>query len=294
MAEELPPAAATGLIAPGVLARVPGCEHGRPPKRIAVLAGGKVNRTFRVDTGEGSFVLRLNEAAGTALGANHEREARLQQAAGLAGVAPELLYVDDAQRFMIARYVSGRTWGAAQYARKKSLQSLGAQLQVLHSVAPPAVAAFDLRGLLLVHCAYLSAALPAEREFFDSLRTRAERALALCTQEACAPAIIHGDLYQANIIEGERLYLIDWEYAAVTDPIFDLACVLAYYPSAERYAPELLAAAGLADRPRALLKQACWVYVCLSFLWYRRRRLNGAVPAGDIAAEDMLLERLQS
>jgi aminoglycoside phosphotransferase (APT) family kinase protein len=293
MVQELPPAAANGLISPEVLARVPGCEHGQPPKRIAALPGGKVNTTFRVDTSAGYFVVRLNDAAGVPLGANHEREAHLHRAAGVAGVAPELLYVDDAQRFMIARYVSGRTWEAADFARRERLQALGTQLAALHAISPPSVAPFDLGVIVRAHCTHLSAALPAEREFLGRLRSQAERALALCAHEARAATIIHGDLYHANIIEGERLYLIDWEYSAVADPIFDLACALAYYPAAEPYAPELLAAAGLADRPLALLKQACGVYVFLSFLWYRRRRLNGAVAAEDIAAEGLLLERLQ-
>jgi hypothetical protein len=72
-----------------------------------------------------------------------------------------------------------------------------------------------------------------------------------------------------------------------------LACVLAYYPQAEPYAQELLDATGLAAQVSiAELLSARFVFVLVSFLWYRRRRLLGEVAAADRAAEHALLERL--
>jgi thiamine kinase-like enzyme len=280
------------VIAPRVLACIPGCETGRAPQRIAALSGGKLNKSFRVDTSAGSFVLRLNNVAGALLGANHRREAQLQRAAGSAGVAPELVYVDDAERFMIARYIDGCTWKAADYARPQSLRRLGSLLRTLHAITPPVVAPFDLGAILRDHSAHLIAALPAERNALESLLLQAESALALCRGCAREATIVHNDLYHANIIQGERLYLIDWEYAAVADPVFDIACVLAYYPAAEPYAQDLLEAADLADVPLPVLARARFVFMFLSFLWYRRRRLNGAVAAEDLAAERVLLQRL--
>jgi thiamine kinase len=280
------------VIAPSVLARIPGCETGRTPERIAALPGGKLNKSFRVDTRAGSFVLRLNDDVGALLGANHRREARLHRAAGIAGIAPELVYVDDAERFMIMRYIEGATWKAADYARPHNLRRLGALLRTLHGITPPAVAPFDLGAILRDHSAHLIAALPAERRMLEGLLMRAENALAPCMGSGRKETIVHNDLYHANIVEGERAYLIDWEYAAVTDPIFDVACVLAYYPAAEPYAQDLLEAAGLADVSPPELARARFVFIFLSFLWYQRRRLTGAVAAEDLEAERMLLQRL--
>jgi len=207
-------------------------------------------------------------------------------------VAPELVYADDAARFMIGRYVEGSTWEAADFAHPQRLRRLGLLLRTLHAITPPAVAPFDLGATLRAHSAHLFAALPAERKVLESLLLRAESALALCADFPREATIVHNDLYHANIVEGERVYLIDWEYAAVADPIFDVACVLAYYPAAEPYTQELLEAANLADVPRALLARARFVFMFLSFLWYRRRRLNGAVAAEDLEAERMLRQRL--
>ncbi len=43
------------------------------------------------------------------------------------------------------------------------------------------------------------------------------------------------DLYSRNVLDdGSRLYLIDWEYAAMADPLFDLATS----PSADFFSDE--------------------------------------------------------
>lgn len=294
MAEDISSASSARLIRACILAHVPGCEAGRRPDAIALLPGGTVNTSFRIDTRAGQFVLRLNAAAGGFLGANHEREAQLQRAAAAAGVAPQLLYADSAHGFLITKFIDGRTWDAADFARPERLRSLGARLRALHGIAAPMIVPFDLGAILRAHCAHLAAAAPAERTLFASLLQQSEATLALCTSGRRKATIVHNDLHHSNLIEAERLYFIDWEYAAVADPIFDLACVLAYYPHAQPHAQALLDAAGLAeDASEATLAAASSLFVLLSFLWYRLRRLTRAVSAADLAAEDALLRRLE-
>jgi aminoglycoside phosphotransferase (APT) family kinase protein len=293
MAQELSSAGAPGVIPPGALAHVPGCEAGIRPHAIATLPGGSVNKSFRLDTSAGCFVLRLNDAAGAALGAHHAREVQLHGAAARCGIAPELIYADLGERFMVMRYVPGAVWGARDLGHPQRLAELGATLRTLHAITPPSVAAFDLAAILQAHAAKLIEALPAERGLLQSLIYRADAVLAHCASAGRAATIVHNDLSHLNLIQAERLYLIDWEYAAVADPIFDLACVLAYYPQAEPYAQELLDATGLAAQVSiAELLSARFVFVLVSFLWYRRRRLLGEVAAADRAAEHALLERL--
>lgn len=293
MAQDLPPAGGAGVIPARVLARIPGCEAQEPADAIAALPGGSINKSYRVDTRAGSFVLRLNNAAGAVLGANHEREVRLHAAAARARLAPELIYADLDERFMVMRYVAGTAWQESDFASLQRLRHLGATLRTLHAVDPPAVAAFDLAAVLRGHTQSLIAALPAERALLEGFMAAADTALALCASAGRKPTIVHNDLYHLNLIEAERIYLIDWEYAAVADPIFDLACVLAYYPQAEPHAQEFLDAAGLAaEASTAELSQARYLFVLLSFLWYRRRRLTSEVSAAERAAERALLQRL--
>jgi aminoglycoside phosphotransferase (APT) family kinase protein len=293
MAQDLSSAGASGVIPPAALAHVPGCEAGIRPHAIAALPGGSVNKSFRIDTRAGSFVLRVNDAVGAVLGANHAREVQLHGAAARGGVAPELIYADLGERFMVMRYVAGAAWRDADFALPERLAKLGATLQILHAIAPPSVAVFDLAAILRGHSANLIEALPAERALLEGHLGRADAVLARCASAGRVATIVHNDLSHLNLIQAERLYLIDWEYAAVADPIFDLACVLAYYPQAEPHAQELLDATGLAAQvSMAELLSARFVFVLLSFLWYRRRRLLGEVASAERATERALLERL--
>jgi len=293
VAQDIPSASSARLIPAAALAHVPGCEAGTPPDAIALLHGGTVNASFRVDTRAGQFVLRLEAAESGLLGAHHEREAQLQRAAAQAGIAPPLIYADAAHGFMITKFIEGRAWHAADFTRPEALRCLGGRLRVLHGIAPPTVAPFDLGVILRGHCAHLAAAAPAERALVASLLQQSEARLALCASGMRKATIVHNDLHHSNLIEADRLYFIDWEYAAVADPIFDLACVLAYYPHAQPHVQDLLDAAGLAEQASlAELAAATSLFVLLSFLWYRLRRLTRAVAAADLAAENALLRRL--
>jgi len=296
MAQDIPTASSARLIPAAALARVPGCEAGRRPDAIAVLHGGTVNSSFRVDTRAGRFVLRLNAAEGGFLGANHEREAQLQRAAAQSGLAPPLIYADSAQGFIITKYIDGRAWEASDLARPEALRWLGARLRALHDIVAPVVAPFDLGALLRGYCARLTEAAPAERALFASLLQQSEATLAVCAGGGRSATIVHNDLHHSNLIEADRLYLIDWEYAAVADPLFDLACVLAYYPDAEPHAQVLLDAAGLAEAASTgALVAASSLFVLLSFLWYRLRRLTSEAGAPvDLSVEDALLRRLNA
>jgi thiamine kinase-like enzyme len=42
-------------------------------------------------------------------------------------------------------------------------------------------------------------------------------------------ALCHNDLVCRNIVDGERLVLIDWEYTGTGDPYFDLAVVVQHH-----------------------------------------------------------------
>ena len=68
------------------------------------------------------------------------------------------------------------------------------------------------------------------------------------------------------------MWLLDWEYAQRADPLYDVACALAYYPQAHPQAAMLLAAAGLTGAGHTVrLEAAIRVYDGLSRLWHRAR-----------------------
>jgi thiamine kinase len=283
MAAQIPPADRLSEPPPWALAHVPGLEQGQPPLRVARLAGGSVNEVFRVDSAAGCFALRLDGPAWRRPGVDRQRELRLLRPASAAGITPPLIYADASrQGLLISVYESGRLWSGADYEDVQALRRLGERLHALHHLPAPELALFDpwqvAQEYVRVIQAARSALVPAQwlRETLDRL----QRACARLPDEAGSACIVHGDLTQANLLEGSRLWLLDWEYAQLSDALMDLACVLAYYPGAQRHSTELAAAAGLQSaRLSEALAPRIYVHRSLGWLWHlARAEQPGPVP----------------
>jgi thiamine kinase-like enzyme len=261
---------------PWALAQVPGIGPDLRAQRIERLSGGSVNEVYRIDTAAGRYVLRLDGPEWRRPGVSRNREALLYRTAAEAGLAPPLLVVDvQRQGLLISEFVDGQPWDAARYQDRSSLQRLGETLFRLHRLQPPPIHAFDPWQVAQDYLGRIpggAAALPAGP---------LSRLHAVCAGLAAEPAvsIVHGDLAQGNLLEGSRLWLLDWEYAQRSEALMDLACVLAYYPAAHPYRRDLAAAAGL---PQAgldgALSERVQIYRGLTWLWHLARGEAAAPP----------------
>ena len=292
MARDLSP---PGLSAPpsdappgSALALVPGLEQGARPLAVQRLTGGSVNNVWRVDTPLGRFVLRTDAAASRRPGVDRERERRLHTLAAAADIAPPILARTPAGDAQVTPYIGARHWQAADYADVAQLQRLGALLARLQAIetpvdlpafAPAALASDYARagnaggcGASAAHAGQLCAAI---REAESRLQAPDAR---LC--------LVHGDPTEGNVLDRQRLWLIDWEYAQCADPLFDVAAVLAYCPAARPYRPELLAAAGLSTQARnGRLAATIRIHMALEWLWRHARGESPAISAGNSGCE---------
>jgi thiamine kinase len=252
------------------LARVPGLGQGASPQRIERLGGGTVNEVYRVDSSAGRFVLRLDGAAWRRPGVDRGRELLLHRTAAAAGLAPMLVdAAPEAQGLLIMEYLEGRLWSSDDYQDVDALRRLGERLYALHQLPVPAIDAFDPWQVAQAYVRQIGA-MP------DAAGAAALQRLAAACAEARpgegAVSVVHGDLWQGNLLQGARLWLLDWEYAQLSDALMDVACVLAYYPVAERYRTEFAAAAGFDARAlQRSLSARVYIYRALAWLWHRAR-----------------------
>jgi thiamine kinase-like enzyme len=108
-------------------------------------------------------------------------------------------------------------------------------------------------------------------------------------------AILHHDLHASNLIDGRQgVVLIDWECAAVSDPLLDVACILSYHESARPHASVLLRHAGLEAVTSGELAASVWLFDLHTYLWYRERRLRLSPTDAELAAENRLSVRLRT
>ncbi len=256
---------------PGAAA-VGGCE-------VRILTGGTENATYRVQTGQGIYVVRLHTPYVLDLGVDRRREAVLHAAAAAAGLASPILAADPEGRYLVTQYLEGSPWQAADFDDAARLEALAHSLRALHALPTPTVAPLDLAMLLRRHVTHLVAQDAAAVQDLLPQVARAREILARQGAAGRPPCIIHGDLTHSNVIGAGEPRLIDWEYAAVTDPLTDLACLVAYYPQVMGHGAELLRHCGL-DEAASLpeLEELAGVYRLLSNLWYRRLALARRHP----------------
>jgi len=282
MAGQIPTAEPLSAPPAWALECVPGLERGEPALELARLAGGSVNEVFRIDSPSGRFVLRLNGAAWRRPGVARGRELALHRAAAAAGIAPRIVHADPAaQGLLISEYQQGRLWCEQDYEDLAAVRRLGERLYVLHRLPAPDVPQFDPWSVAQDYVRLIEAAAPAwlgPQQLLEPL-ARLQRSCAALGQGTAAGSIVHGDLAHGNLLEGSQLWLLDWEYAQRSDPLMDLACVLAYYPGVRRHGADLAAAAGLGAAARGgELAQRVYIYRALAWLWHLARGEPSSAP----------------
>ncbi|MCP4005586.1 MAG: phosphotransferase family protein [bacterium] len=186
------------------------------------VGGGITNSNFLVEDGGRRHFVRI----GTDIPRHgvmrfHERAA--SRAAHAAGISPEVLHCEDGA--MVLQFIEGRALQAEDVREPETLERIVSLLKCCHSEIPT-----HLRGPAMVFWVF-----HVLRDYAHTLREAGSRNLAalprflkIATELERAVGQIslvfgHNDLLAANLIDdGERLWLIDWDYAGFNSPLFDL------------------------------------------------------------------------
>jgi thiamine kinase-like enzyme len=177
------------------------------------LGGGITNHNFRVEVGNETFVLRIGGEDTQLLGIDRSAEHAASRVAAKLGLAPEVVAFLEPEGYLVTRWVEGEV-GKADAAQ------VGAALRTLHD-GPAIPSRFDSFRVVEVYHALAEergVAVPSGYERASELAHRIEQRRGEAPVRPC-----HNDLLSANfIVDGGRLWLVDWEYAGMGDPFFDL------------------------------------------------------------------------
>ena len=227
------------------------------------LAGGVANRSWRVASAAGEWVVRVAGDLDQRVAVNRIAERQAQAAAAALGFGPAIVHATPEAGVLVSEYLAGRVWGRADLESDAGLAALGARLGELHGLPPPrGVRRLDIHAVL-AHYLELPPAVPGPVNRGD---IAARLRFSLARYAPTAHAFCHNDLHHLNIIATARLMFVDWEYAGVADPLFELAAVIGYHDLDDARRGLLLAAHGGSFAP-AQLAAACLVFDCLHALW---------------------------
>ncbi len=187
------------------------------------LGGGITNVNFVVADGGEKFVVRIGDDI-PVHGVLRFNELAASRAAFAAGVSPEIVHAEPG--VLVLRFIDGKTFAAADVRDPRSLERIVPLIKRVHRDIPN-----HLEGAALIFWVF-----QVLRDYRRSLRQGNSRmipelprleAVADTLEAAVGPVRItygHNDLLAANFIDdGDRLWLVDWDYAGFNSPLFDLA-----------------------------------------------------------------------
>ena len=196
-------------------AKVPGLGSGE-----AERLGGLTNLVFRI----GDHCLRL-PGKGTEEYIDRANEAVAAREAAKAGVSPEVIHADAASGLMVTRFIPGAVTmsPAAFKARTGSPARAGATFARLHRSGAVFPFRFELFAMIddyLKILATKDVALPAG---YHDVVAEAEAVRAALAAHPLPLAPCHCDPLCENFLDtGEKMWIVDWEYSGMNDPMWDL------------------------------------------------------------------------
>ena len=189
---------------------------------ISPLDGGITNRNYRVRLPAGDVVVRLSDPESSDLAIDRENEYLNSVSAAASGAAPSVTDYVRGEGVLVVAWITGRTFNEDDVAAPANLPRIADVCRMLHS-GPAFANGFDMFD---IQARYLS--LVRERGFrlpprYESFLPQVERirAAMAVAPEPLVPC--NNDLLAANIIDdGQRLWLIDYEYSGNNEASFEL------------------------------------------------------------------------
>lgn len=237
---------------------------------IRPLSGGITNRNYLVEDRRRKAVVRL----GDDIPVHHIRrdnELAASRAAHAAGISPAVLH--HAPGLLVLDYIDAQAFAPQDVRAPGMLERIVPLIRRCHQDVPK-----HFRGAAAVFWVF-----HVVRDYAGELRDRESRYLPLLgdllgkaerLEKAAGPFEIvfgHNDLLAANLLDdGNRLWLIDWDYAGFNTPLFDLGGLASnneFSPAEEKAMLELYYERPLSDelnrryeamKCASLLRETMW------------------------------------
>ncbi|MGL5809910.1 MAG: phosphotransferase, partial [Nocardioides sp.] len=190
--------------------------------RVRELSGGLTNRNYRVDVGSESYVVRHSVGDTGLLGIDRQTEEANSRAAYRAGVAPEVVDYRPDLGVLVIAFVTGRTLADRDLAMPSVLARAAESVRRLHA-GPRFAGDFDMFERNASYRRRIAADGLWLPDDYDDHGDRWRRIGIALGRRPVAAVPCNNDLLAANFIDdGDRVWLIDYEYSGNNDPAFEL------------------------------------------------------------------------
>lgn len=184
--------------------------------------GGLTNLVYRVNAAGADYLLRI-PGKGTEEYIDRAAEKRDAIAAAEAGVSAQVLHFDASTGVMLAEYIDGVTLDADRFRDEGSVRRSADAFRRLHTSGRTFVKRFEVFEQIDEYLGLIEKLNAKVPDGYEAVRERASGIREVLESKPAVLAPCHCDPLAENFIDtGERVYIVDWEYAGNNDPMWDL------------------------------------------------------------------------
>lgn len=197
------------------------------PDRIKDISpiGGMTNKNYKICVDDKLYVLRV-PGNGTEDMISRSDEIKNAVYSNKVGVDAKLVYFNEDSGVKISEFIQDAETLSPESTKKQSNMSMVVEiLRTLHNYPEKMENEFDIYGKIEK---YEELAKNADAKFFDDYYEVKDKVLALkqiMDELDVELTPCHNDTIAENFIKSgeDKMYLIDWEYSGMNDPMWDLA-----------------------------------------------------------------------
>lgn len=246
---------------------------GLPAPRVILgrVGGGSSHETWQVRAAGRLLAVRVALPA-PRYAVSLAAETQVLPVVAAAQLAPALLYYDERDGSHVSAWHPGRTWTEMDLAQPARLQRLAALLRRLHALQLDCPA-YDLAAAVQGYRGMLRELAQRDRllrERLDRLEEHSQRFHA----QRRIQGLAHNDLVVHNLIGYTRPRLLDWEYAARNDRLFDIATVTGLHALSRAQRARVAEAFSLSAQERRRLPETEELVRLLAWAWACAERLR--------------------
>jgi thiamine kinase-like enzyme len=191
---------------------------------VRPLTGGITNRNFLVNFGGDDYVVRLPGKDTNLLGIDREAERLATKQAAALGVGPKVAAMFEDPPCLVTCFVEGEEMSSERLREQEPLAEVARGLRAFHESGLELPRDFHVHDLVREYAEVARSRGGELPEPFEDSLARAEEVTAAVRDHAeHQPRPNHNDLLAANFLDaGDHIVIVDWEYAGMGDPFFDL------------------------------------------------------------------------
>jgi thiamine kinase-like enzyme len=184
--------------------------------------GGLTNRVFMISGQRGNQVLRI-PGKGTEAYINRRVEAVAARAAARAGVSPKVIAFSDDGLMVTAAIENAVTMTPEKLnANPAAVARAGKALRALHQSGEKFDFRFELFAMIDDYLKLLKTKNASVPDGYPQALASAESVRRALNAHTLPLAPCHCDPLSENFLDtGERMWIVDWEYSGMNDPIWD-------------------------------------------------------------------------